>query len=120
MARNLADLHDRFVEWVYDHSGESPLGDVDFEEFSMEHGLTSTESWTLLRQCKDKGLLDNRYSTLGTPVANMTPEGCRYVEARKTLRADKTARPRNARNGLLRWLWARKQEGRRYPLVKDF
>lgn len=120
MPRDLSEFHDPFVEWVYDNSHGSPLGDVEVPEFGKEHGLTEEESWTLLRQCKDKGLVDDRYSTMGCPSANLTGVGREWVEARKRRRGDKVQRMIAARNGLLRWLWEKKQDGVGYPLVEGF
>ncbi|MEU1731656.1 hypothetical protein [Streptosporangium sp. NPDC020145] len=119
MINNLSELHEAFVEWIYDHSDRAPLGDVDFQEFSDEHGLDVKESFTLLRQCKERGLVDNRHSTMGTPIANLTGYGREWVKQRKERRSDRVLRIAAARNGLLRWLWERKQDGAYMPIVDD-
>ena len=38
MNHKFSDLYETFVEWVYDHS-DSPLGDVEFSEFSEANRL---------------------------------------------------------------------------------
>lgn len=120
MADNLSDLHEPLIEWVFDRSDGSPLGDVDITEFGAEHGLDSERTYTLLRQCKARGHLDDKHSTMGTPAANLTGYGRAWVEERRRRRGDKVQRMIAARNGLLRWLWEMKQDGRGFPVVKDF
>lgn len=119
MTKNLSELHETFIEWIYDRSDQSPLGDVDFQEFSDEHGLDIEASFALLRQCKDRGFVDDRYSTMGTPTANLTGYGREWVKQRKERRSDRVLRLTAARNGLLRWLWERKQDGAHMPIVDD-
>lgn len=119
MTNNLPELHEAFIEWIYDHSDRTPLGDVDFQEFSDEHSLNLEASFTLLRQCKDRGFVDDRYSTMGTPTANLTGYGREWVNQRKKHRSDRVLRIAAARNGLLRWLWERKQDGAHMPIVDD-
>ena len=38
MTDNLSELHEQFVEWVYDHSSDTPLGEVDVREFGKLPG----------------------------------------------------------------------------------
>ncbi|GAA0591463.1 hypothetical protein [Actinomadura livida] len=120
MTDKLRELHDAFVEWVYDHSDEAPAGAVDFPDFSETHGLDLHASFELLRQCTERGFVDRRHSTLGTPIANLTNYGQEWVDARRRRRVDKVQRMVAARNGLLRWLWEKKQDGVGYPVVDGF
>ncbi|WP_141576150.1 hypothetical protein [Actinomadura sp. WMMA1423] len=120
MTENLSDLYELFVEWVFDHSNDNPLGEVEVAGFGSMHNLTSEACWTLLRHCKERGFVDDKHSTLGTPVANITNYGREWAEARKSRRGDKIQRKIAARNGLLVWLWEQKEAGRGYPLVDSF
>lgn len=119
MNHKFGDLYEPFVEWVYDHS-DSPLGDVEFREFSEAYKLDGNNSFALLRYCKERGLLDDKFSTLGEPAANMTPEGIQWVEERKRRRADPVLRIAAARKGLLIWLWKQKQAGAHFPITEKF
>jgi hypothetical protein len=119
MDYKFADLYEPFVEWVYDHA-DSQLGDVDFSEFSQMYDLDIHASFALLRYCKERGLLDDKFSTLGGPAANMTLAGIQWVEERKRRRNDPTLRVSAARKGLLVWLWKQKQSGAQYPIVEKF
>ncbi|MER6813570.1 hypothetical protein ABT299_30240 [Spirillospora sp. NPDC000708] len=120
MPSSLSELHEPFVEWVYDHSDDAPAGHVDFREFSEAHGLTLDASFELLRQCKDHGFMADSQSTLGTPMAKLSGYGRRWVEARRRRRTDKVQRVKAARNRLLVWLWERQREGAGMPVVEDF
>lgn len=120
MTDNLRELHEPFVEWVYDHSNDAPLGDVDVREFGKIHTLGEEACWTLLRQSKERGFVDDKHSTMGVPAANLTGYGREWVEARRRRRSDKVQRAIAARNGLLTWLWGQKQEGVDFPDVNDF
>ncbi|MEV4005323.1 hypothetical protein [Actinomadura sp. NPDC049753] len=116
----ISALHKQFVEWVYDHSNATPLGDVDVREFGKPHGLSGEGCWTLLRQCKERGFVEDEHSTYGTPAANLTPYGREWAEARKSRRGDKIQRKIAARNGLLVRLHGRCElhgyvEGRNSP-----
>jgi transcriptional regulator with XRE-family HTH domain len=119
MNHKFGDLYEPFVEWVYDHS-DSPLGDVEFGEFSEAYKLDGSNSFALLRYCKERGLLDDKFSTLGSPAANMTPAGIQWVEERKRRRADPALRIAAARKGLLIWLWKQKQAGVHFPITEKF
>jgi hypothetical protein len=119
MNHKFGDLYESFVEWVYDHS-DGPLGDVEFREFSEAYKLDGGNSFGLLRYCKGRGLLDDKFSTLGGPVANMTPTGIQWVEDRKRRRADPALRIAAARKGLLVWLWKQKQAGAHFPITEKF
>jgi hypothetical protein len=119
MTNSLSELHEPFIEWIYDHSDQTPLGDVDFQDFSDEHGLDLEASFALLRQCKERGFLDDRHSTMGTPIANLTGYGREWMKQRKERRSDRVLRIAAARNGLLRWLWERKQDGAHMPIIDD-
>ena len=119
MNHKFGDLYAPFVEWVYDHS-DAPLGDVDFNEFSEAYKLDLNNSFALLRYCKERGLLDDKFSTLGGPAANMTPAGIQWVEDRKRRRADPALRIAEARKGLLIWLWKQKQAGAHFPITEKF
>lgn len=120
MANSLSELHAPFVEWVYDQSDDAPAGAVDFREFSETHGLDLNASFELLRQCTERGFVDRRHSTLGIPMANLTNYGREWVETRRRRRSDKVQRMIAARNGLLRFLWEKKQDGVGFPLVEGF
>ncbi|WP_033222923.1 hypothetical protein [Kitasatospora phosalacinea] len=117
MNSSLRALQDQFIEWVYDHSDDNPLGDVNLEPFAEQHGLDLTESFQLLRHCKDVGLLDDRFTTMGQATANITQTGTAWVEERRRRRDDPAARAAAARRGLLTWLWHRKHEGTHMPTV---
>ena len=119
MNHKFGDLYEPFVEWVYDHS-DSPLGDVEFREFSEVYKLDGGNSFALLRYCKGRGLLDDRFSTLGGPVANMTPAGIQWVDDRRRRRADPALRIAAARKGLLIWIWKQKQAGAHFPITEKF
>lgn len=119
MNHKFGDLYESFVEWVYDHS-DRPLGDVDFSEFSEKYKLDINNSFALLRYCKERGLLDDKFSTLGGPAANMTPEGIQWVEGRKHRRVNPALRTAAARKGLLIWLWKQKQAGVPFPITEKF
>jgi transcriptional regulator with XRE-family HTH domain len=119
MNHKFGDLYEPFVEWVYDHS-DSRLGDVEFREFSEAYKLDGDNSFALLRYCKERGLLDDKFSTLGGPAANMTPAGIQWVEERKRRRADPALRIAAARKGLLIWLWKQKQTGAHFPITEKF
>jgi len=119
MNHKFGDLYEPFVEWVYDHS-DTPLGDVDFSEFSEAYNLDDGNSFALLRYCKERGLLDDKFSTLGRPAANITPAGMEWVENRKRRRADPALRVAAARKGLLIWLWKQKQAGAHFPITEKF
>ncbi|MEV4019990.1 hypothetical protein AB0J35_56885 [Nonomuraea angiospora] len=113
------NLHEIFVEWIYDHFNRMPLGDVDFQDFSDEHGLDVEVTFTLLRQCKERGFVDDCHDAMGKPIASLTDSGHDWVKQRKERRGDRFARIAAARNGLLRWLWERKQEGVYTAVVDD-
>ncbi|WP_371781777.1 helix-turn-helix domain-containing protein [Streptosporangium subroseum] len=119
MNRTYAGLYESFVEWVYDNAN-SPLGDVEFDEFSQRNNLDSNASFGLLRYCKERGLLDDKYSTLGGPSANMTGFGRQWVEERRQRRADPVQRTMAVRQALLIWLWKAKQQGVHLPIVDKF
>ncbi|WP_246249334.1 hypothetical protein [Actinomadura litoris] len=119
MNHKFSDLYEPFVEWVYDRA-DSPLGDVDFRDFSDAYHLDVSASFALLRYCKERGLLDDRFSTLGSPAANMTPMGTQWVEDRRRRRKDPTLRIAAARRGLLIWLWKQKQSGAHFPITEKF
>jgi transcriptional regulator with XRE-family HTH domain len=119
MNHKFGDLYEPFVEWVYDHS-DSPLGDVEIREFSEAYKLDEANSFALLRYCKERGLLDDKFSTLGSPAANMTPAGIQWVEDRRRRRADPALRIAAARKGLLIWLWKQKQAGAHFPITEKF
>jgi len=119
MNNSLSELHEPFIEWVYDQTPRTGLGDVDFREFSEAHGLDIDASFALLRQCKQRGFLDDRHSTLGGPIAELTGYGREWVRQRKERRSNRVLRIAAARNGLLRWLWERKQDGAHMPIVED-
>ncbi|MEU7913961.1 hypothetical protein [Microbispora bryophytorum] len=119
MTNSLSELNEDFVEWIYDRSDRTPFGDVDFQEFSDERGLDAEASFALLRQCKERGFVDDRHSTMGTLRANLTGYGREWVKQRKERRSDRVLRITAARNGLLRWLWERKQDGAHMPIVDD-
>lgn len=119
MNHKFGDLYEPFVEWVYDHS-DTPLGDVGFREFSEKYKLDDENSFALLRYCKERGLLDDKFSTLGVPTANMTHTGTRWVEDRKRHRADPVLRIAAARKELLIWLWKQKQAGIHFPVTEKF
>jgi transcriptional regulator with XRE-family HTH domain len=119
MNYKFGDLYESFIEWVYDHS-DTPLGDVDFSEFSDVYKLDESNSFALLRYCKERGLLDDKFSTLGGPAANMTPAGTEWVEGRKRRRADPALKIAAARKGLLIWLWKQKQAGVHFPITEKF
>lgn len=119
MDNNLHELHEPFVEWVYDHSSDSPHGDIGFHEFSKAHDLDVSASFALLRQCEQRGFLDDRNSSWGRPSASLTGYGREWVKQRKARRSNRVLRIAAARNGLLRWLWERKQDGAHMPIVED-
>lgn len=114
-----ADLYDPLLEWVYERARESDLGDVDILPFAEENGLTAPQAFALLRYAKGKGTVDDRYSTMGIPAANLTPQGINAMEERRRRRSSPVARSMAARRALLNWLWAQKDEGVEYPVVAD-
>jgi hypothetical protein len=71
MTDSLAELHEPFVEWVYNRASGSPLGRVSVREFSEGHGLDPDTSFELVRQCQQRGLVEN-CSTMGNPQASLT------------------------------------------------
>ncbi|MFD5083424.1 hypothetical protein ACFWOG_12395 [Kitasatospora sp. NPDC058406] len=117
MANDLRTLQDPLIEWVYDHSGDSSLGDVSLAPFAEEHHLDSRQAFRLLRHCEESGRLDGRHSSHDDAVANLTPAGTAWVEGRRRRRNDPAARVAAARTGLLTWLWHRKHEGAHMPVV---
>jgi hypothetical protein len=119
MANNFAELHQTLVEWVYDHTNERSLGEVELSPFGVDHDLDQPGLFALLRYCKDRGLLDDKFSTMGSATANLTTEGSRWVEERRRWREDPRQRAAAARTGLLNWLWKRKHEGASFPIVAD-
>jgi hypothetical protein len=90
---------------------------VDILPFAEENGLSAPQAYALLRYAKGKGTVDDRYSTMGIPAANLTPHGINVMEERHRRRSSPVARSMAARRGLLNWLWAQKDEGIEYPAV---
>lgn len=119
MANAYETLSDLLVEWVYDRSN-TPLGDVEFAEFSQLHGLNREDSYGLLRHCKERGLLDDRHSDHDAPVANMTAGGIAWVKQRRERRNNPILRTASARRGLLIWLWSAKHNGAHSLNVDQF
>lgn len=117
MTAEFVPLYEPLLEWIYEHSGGNPLGEVDLRDFACEHDLTEDQAWGLLRYSKGKGAVDDRHSTMGRPAANLTPYGTEVMEERRRHRASPVARSRAARRGLLVWLWTQKDQGVNYPVV---
>ncbi|MFB7619868.1 hypothetical protein [Kitasatospora sp. NPDC056181] len=112
-----ASLLQNPVEWVYDQNGNTPLGDVSLTPFADDHGLASDQAFQILRHCKQAGLLNDRFCSLGEAVADITPAGIAWVEARRRRQEDPAGRAAAARSGLLTWLWRRKHDGTRMPTL---
>jgi hypothetical protein len=119
MTENFAELHKTLVEWVYDHADERSLGELELAPFGVDHNLDQSGLFALLRYCKDRGLLDDKFSTIGSATANLTTEGSRWVEERRWARKDPRYRAAIARSGLLVWLWKQKHEGVHSPIVLE-
>lgn len=119
MTAEYAELYGPLLDWVYARSGENALGEVDLKEFAKERGLTLDQSFALLRYAKGKSTLDDRYSTMGSVVANLTPYGTEIMEERIQRRSSPVHRSRTARRGLLIWLWRRQDEGVNCPAVTE-
>ncbi|MEU4825101.1 hypothetical protein AB0H37_24785 [Actinomadura sp. NPDC023710] len=120
MTGNHFELHESLVEWVFARAGEASDGRVDISEFGKDHHLDSPTTFTLLSQCKERGFLEDRHSSMGSPIASLTSYGYDWMKARLLRQGDKVQRMIAARNGLLRWLWEQKQDGRGYPVVTNF
>lgn len=120
MPPNLFELHEPLIEWVFDRSNKLSTEQVEITEFGNDHGLDVPTTFVLLQQCKERDLLDDRGRSLATPVASLTPHGRDRIQARRLRRGDRVQRMIAARNGLLRWLWEAKQDGRDHPAVEDF
>ncbi|MFF7459608.1 hypothetical protein [Kitasatospora sp. NPDC008115] len=117
MATDLRTLQHPLIEWVYDHTRERPIGSVSLIPFADEHHLDRQQAFQLLLYCEEAGVLSSRGSTYGGPSANLTPAGTSWVEERRRRREDPAARVAAARTGLLTWMWHRKHDGTRMPVV---
>ncbi|MFI1769159.1 hypothetical protein ACH41H_45010 [Streptomyces sp. NPDC020800] len=118
MTAEFATLYDPLLEWVYERASENDLGTVDIRPFAQEHGFTDQQAFALLRYAKGKGALNDRHSTMGIPVANLTPSGIEVMEERRRRRASPVARSAAARRGLLVWLWGQTEKDVNYPAVE--
>ncbi|WP_405622378.1 hypothetical protein [Streptomyces sp. NBC_01508] len=120
MAVEYSKLYAPLLEWVYEQAEGHPQADVDLGPFAVEHGLEEREGFDLLTYGKSKGGLDDRFATLGTPAANLTPYGLDLVEESLKRRASPVARSKAARQSLLRWLWAQKDQSVHFPIIDGF
>jgi hypothetical protein len=118
MTARFAFVYDALLEWVYEH-GDNPLGIAEVIPFAAVHGITDLpEVFALLRYAKDKGTVDDEYSSMDWPMATLTAHGVEVVEERLRRRSSRVERSKAARCGLLNWLWRQKDDGVDLPVVK--
>jgi hypothetical protein len=111
---------DQLVDWVYEQAGGVVTESVPIMAFTESVGLNSDGAYTLLRYCRDEGLLDDRTSGMGNPCALLTSYGMADVLARRKRRVDPAQRARACRTALLRWFYDQRIAQVHMPITEEF
>ena len=111
---------DQLIDWIYEHGGTVAGEAVPIMGFANGVGLDTPGAFQLLNFCTEQGLVDRGRSTMGNPVAVLTPFGMQYARSRQQRRSDPAQRARTCRSELLRWFYRQRLAGTTSPVTEQF
>lgn len=113
-------FRDQLVDWVYEKAHGTVTENIPIMEFAESVGLNRDGAYTLLRFCRDQGLLNDKASGMGNPCALLTSYGIADVLERRRRRADPALRAGACRTRLLRWFYRQRIAQVHMPITGHF